>query len=308
MFFIGELRDETKAKEIIHELAKQSIVAELRFLKDDDLWAIFVSDEQFVPLAHDLYRVKLGLKKPMVLDREWIEIKKVPLGFVTKIILIVSIVIFFLSYTEIGEAIYAQLMFSNPLETTHFEAYYVGEFYRLITPVFLHMSILHILFNMLWFKDLSSLLEDKFSFKFYLLFFLVTGIFSNLLQYLVMGPRFGGMSGVLYAMLGFFWIYKKSHKNIEYGIPDRDMWIMLIWFVFCLTGYLGPIANLAHAGGLTLGMIIALLVRRDAMSYGVVQKVLVFFSAILVLFATIAVESFKLKGEFYFQKILLGTI
>lgn len=307
MYFIGELRDENKAKEIIDELLKKEIGAELRYSNEQDLWAIFVLDEKRALEAHDLYRVKLGLKKPIEIEREWIELKKIPLGFFTKVFIFISIILFLLSYSKLGAGVYAQLMFSDPKEVSLFSSLKMGEIYRALTPIFLHMSILHILFNMLWFKDLASLLENKFSLKFYFFFCVFTGVVSNLLQYLVQGPRFGGMSGVLYALLGFFWIYKKSHRNFDYGIPDRDMKIMLFWFVLCLTGFLGPIANLAHAGGLTLGMIMALVVNRNAMSYTFGQQLKVFFIAIFILLATIFIEGFKLNGKFYFQKDLSAT-
>ena len=304
MYFIGELRDVDKAKEIIEELSNRSIDSDLRYISEQDLYAIFIADESRAPEAHDLYRVKLGLKKPIEIEKEWIELKKIPLGFFTKVFIFISVILFLLSYSKFGNEVYSELMFSNPDENVLFSSLLKGEFYRLITPIFLHMSILHILFNMLWFKDLASLLEDKFSLKFYFFFCFFTGLVSNLLQYLVQGPRFGGMSGVLYALLGFFWIYKKSHKNFDYGIPDRDMRIMLFWFVLCLTGFLGPIANLAHAGGLTLGMIIALFINRIAMSYSWKKQVLVFFAALAILLATIFIEGFKLRGNFYYQKDL----
>lgn len=304
MYLIGELRDGDKAKEISQELLKRDIVTELRYSSDQDLWGIFILDETRINEAHDFYRVKLGLKKPIELEQEWIEIKKIPTGFFTKIFIFISVVLFLLSYSELGNALYSQLMFSEPKEVSLFSSIKVGEVYRFLTPIFLHMSILHILFNMLWFKDLASLLEDKFSIGFFFFFSGFTGMISNLLQYLVAGPRFGGMSGVLYALLGFFWIYKKSHRGFEFGIPDRDMKIMLFWFVLCLTGFLGPIANLAHAGGLTLGMMMALLVNRNAMSYTLGQQIKVFFIALFILLATIFIEGFKLKGDFYFQKDL----
>lgn len=307
MYLIGELRDGDKAKEIAQELQKREIVAELRYSNDQDLWGIFIIDETRINEAHDFYRVKLGLKKPIEIEREWIEIKKIQTGFFTKIFIFISVVLFLLSYSELGNILYSQLMFSDPKEASLFSGFMAGEIYRSLTPIFLHMSILHILFNMLWFKDLASLLEDKFSVSFFFFFCGVTGVVSNLLQYLVAGPRFGGMSGVLYALLGFFWIYKKSHRGFEFGIPDRDMKIMLFWFVLCLTGILGPIANLAHAGGLSLGMMMALFVNRNAMSYTLGQQIKVFFIALFILLATIFIEGFKLKGDFYFQKDLKNS-
>lgn len=304
MHFIGELRDENKAKEIILDLQKKGIEAKLQYLKQDDLWAIYTLEANQQAQAHELYRVKLGLKKPIEIAPEWIELKKIPMGFFTKIFIFISVVLFFVSYTRFGDDLYAQLMFSQPGEEVFFKSLKNWEFYRLITPVFLHMNVLHILFNMLWFKDLSSLLEDKFSLKLFFVLFFFSAVISNLLQYLVQGPKFGGMSGVLYALLGFFWIYKKSHNNFDFGIPDRDMKIMLFWFILCLTGLLGPIANLAHAGGLSFGMIMALVVERSSLNYNWLQQAKIILFALIILLATIFIEGFKLKANWYFNKNL----
>ena len=74
-------------------------------------------------------------------------------------------------------------------------------------------------------------------------------------QYLVRGPLFGGMSGVVYGLLGLLWMYKKFNSSFEYVLPKNDVWMMIGWFVLCLFGVFGPIANMAHALGLSVGML-----------------------------------------------------
>ena len=81
------------------------------------------------------------------------------------------------------------------------------------------------------------------------------GISSNLAQYAFDGPGFGGMSGVVYGLLGYIWM--QGRFNPRFGISLRKpivVW-MLAWYVICLTGLVGSIANMAHTAGLALGIV-----------------------------------------------------
>jgi GlpG protein len=65
---------------------------------------------------------------------------------------------------------------------------------------------------------------------------------------------FGGMSGVVYALLGYVWMRGKYDPASGLFVPPPTVTMMLIWFVAGWTGILGPIANMAHGAGLVLGM------------------------------------------------------
>ena len=85
-------------------------------------------------------------------------------------------------------------------------------------------------------------------------FVLITAIISNLSEYLVTGPFFGGMSGVVYALFGYVWIKSKFDPGDGLFIDQSTAIILLAWFFLCFTmpvGTLsgGGVANFAHAGG-----------------------------------------------------------
>lgn len=131
-----------------------------------------------------------------------------------------------------------------------------GQVWRLFTPMFLHFGLLHIVFNMLWLRDLGGLVEHRHGSKYLLVFVLAASFASNLLQYFIAGPSFGGMSGVVYGLLGYVWLRGRLDFNVGYRLNQSTVTMMLVWFVLCWTGALGPIANWAHAGGLAIGALV----------------------------------------------------
>ncbi|HXI71943.1 MAG TPA: rhomboid family intramembrane serine protease [Verrucomicrobiae bacterium] len=131
-----------------------------------------------------------------------------------------------------------------------------GEFWRLLTPIFIHGGVLHFLFNMMWLYQLGCMIEARQSSLHLLLLVVVTGVFSNVAQYLAGGPHFGGMSGVVYALAGYVWMRGKHDRASGLGIDQQSITILLIWLVVCFTGFVGPVANMAHLAGLASGMAI----------------------------------------------------
>lgn len=133
-----------------------------------------------------------------------------------------------------------------------------GEVWRLITPIFIHYGVFHLLFNMSGVWRFARQVEHQQGPLVLLALVLWTAIPGNLLQYAVSGPRFGGMSGVLYGVFGYVWMQARFNRRYAYAIDEQSTWLMMIWFVLCLTGLVGPIANVAHAGGLIAGLIAGL--------------------------------------------------
>ncbi len=129
-----------------------------------------------------------------------------------------------------------------------------GQVWRLITPIFIHFSLLHIAFNMMLLKDLGTFIESRFSAGYMVVFVIITAALSNYGQYLIGGPSFGGMSGVDYALFGFLWMRGKFDRFANWQLNRNTVYAMVGWFFLCLTGLLGPIANGAHGIGLAAGM------------------------------------------------------
>lgn len=130
-----------------------------------------------------------------------------------------------------------------------------GEIWRLFTPIFIHFGPLHLIFNMLWFYQLGSMIEGRQNALFLFAFIAVSALSSNLAQYVFHGPGFGGMSGVVYALAGYIWIRGKYNPGSGLYLDRQSVIILLVWLVVCFTGIIGPVANAAHFVGLITGMV-----------------------------------------------------
>jgi GlpG protein len=128
-----------------------------------------------------------------------------------------------------------------------------GQIWRLFTPMLLHFGLLHFIFNMLWLRDLGSMIEARFSGRYLLIFVLIISALSNTAQYLLSGPNFGGMSGVVYGLFGFIWMRGKYDPSSGVYLHPTTVTMMIIWFFLCFTGMVGQIANTVHAVGLVVG-------------------------------------------------------
>jgi GlpG protein len=180
-------------------------------------------------------------------------------GVLTYILIGICLVVAFYSKLGTNEDFVLKLFISDPNPTdTGFlpEIFQHGEFWRLLSPVFLHFGVLHLLFNMMWLYQLGCMIEARQSSLQLFLLVVVTGIFSNLLQYVVAGPQFGGMSGVVYALAGYVWIRGKHDRASGLFLGQQSVTILLVWLVVCFAGAVGPVANFAHLGGLVSGMAI----------------------------------------------------
>lgn len=151
-----------------------------------------------------------------------------------------------------------------------FEKIKEGQIWRLFTPILMHGNLLHILFNGMWIIVLGIQIEKKIGHLKTILFVLLTAIFSNTCQYLMSGPNFLGLSGVVIAMCGFIWMRQKKAPWEGYLLHSSTflfiaifvfgmMFIELISFfteVYAGTTISPGIANTAHIAGGILGIIL----------------------------------------------------
>jgi GlpG protein len=130
-----------------------------------------------------------------------------------------------------------------------------GQVWRLITPIFVHFGLLHLFFNMLWLRDLGAMIEIRQGIFKLALLVVVLGIASNLGQYYLRGPYFGGMSGVVYGLFGYIWLRGQCDPGSGLTLSPTTVWMMLAWYFLCLFGLIANVANTTHTIGLVLGIL-----------------------------------------------------
>lgn len=122
-----------------------------------------------------------------------------------------------------------QWNFTAPL----FEKIRQGEIWRIVTPIFLHFNEFHIFFNLLWLLMLGKLIEERTGPIRYIILILIIAAVSNTAQYLMSGPNFLGISGVIVGMMGFCWVRHTRAPWEGYNMNPAVARFMLI-FVLAL--------------------------------------------------------------------------
>ena len=149
-------------------------------------------------------------------------------------------------------------------ETTYMQN---NEWWRLITPMFIHFSLTHLVFNCLWIYVLGSKIVQIDGHITFINLVIFSSIISNLAQHFFgESALFGGLSGVIYGLLGYCMIIEIDTKQERYDLPPALYLFMLIWLILGFLGILnlfgfGNVANYAHLGGLISGIIFAMITR-----------------------------------------------
>ena len=170
-------------------------------------------------------------------------------GPVTLLVALACVAVFLLSY--IGLPMFALLGFHTSVEQLT-----SWQIWRFLTPTLLHFSVLHLVFNLMWWWYLGGRIEHRLGSGKLLVLFLVTGCVPNLLQAVLVGPDFGGLSGVAYGLLAYLWILPRRQGWAEQPVSNGLLGFMLLWLVLGFFHLFGPsMANMAHLGGLAIGLL-----------------------------------------------------
>jgi GlpG protein len=133
-----------------------------------------------------------------------------------------------------------------------------GQWWRLLSPDFIHFNSLHLIFNALMCWVLGGQLELRLGGRAFLALLLFASVVSNLAQFLSAHYLFGGLSGVVYALVGFSWYWARHEPDVF--MPDFLFRFSLVWLVLGYTPVtvwlgIGQMANEAHLFGLLSGLL-----------------------------------------------------
>lgn len=150
----------------------------------------------------------------------------------------------------------------SPIFGTLADVFESGQFWRLLTPMFIHFGILHIVFNLLWVWEVGRRIEVICGAQRLLMLVLVSSLSANIMQYLFTGPSlYGGMSGVVFGLLGYGFVWSRMRPRESLRLPDGIYIAMLVLLLVGFSGMLdlamvGAVANGAHLGGLLAGLLL----------------------------------------------------
>lgn len=129
-----------------------------------------------------------------------------------------------------------------------------AEVWRYFTHSLVHLSNLHILFNLSWFWIFGSMIEQKRGAFTLVVLYFVSAIISGYVQNTVSGPAFFGLSGVVYAVLGYVFVMDKFNHHL-FELPEGFFTMLMVGIVL---GFVSPffgveMGNAAHISGLIMG-------------------------------------------------------
>jgi rhomboid protease GluP len=139
---------------------------------------------------------------------------------------------------------------------------WAGEYWRMITPVFLHIGWIHLLFNTIFGWELCSWLERSVGWWRFLVAFLVCGIGGSAASMMFNPHTSAGASGALFGMIGVTLAVRRITSGSWSGFfrdPEarRTLFNIAIWTVIGMTVF--HFDNFAHMGGLATGFVVGLL-------------------------------------------------
>lgn len=160
-----------------------------------------------------------------------------------------------------------------------------GEWWRLVTPIFMHASMLHFFFNSFLLVQLGPLVQEIYRSRFWVIY-LACGLSGSLAS---QTPRFVnsiGASGAIMGLIGLLLVHGLRNRS-QLGQAMKSLLMRLILYLVVLSLLFGGIIDhLAHAGGFACGALLALVLPEgEPPSESSVRtwKVLSFLGVLLVL-------------------------
>ena len=134
-----------------------------------------------------------------------------------------------------------------------------GQYWRLLTAMFLHAGLLHIGLNMWALYLFGTLVEDAYGRARFLALYLVSGFFASVTSF-AFGPLISigvGASGAIFGLLGAWFAYNYRRREMRFHRAQLQSAMTLIALNLVLSFSLSRYIDWrAHVGGLVAGAIL----------------------------------------------------
>jgi rhomboid protease GluP len=135
--------------------------------------------------------------------------------------------------------------------------FHTSQYWRLLTPMFLHASLLHIAFNAWALYIFGRFVEETFGPVRFLAIYFVTGFLASVTSY-TFGPvaQLGvGASGAIVGLLGAFIAYNVRRRHVAMARANLQWALMIILLNVGIAFYAHSVDQWAHGGGLVSGLV-----------------------------------------------------
>jgi rhomboid protease GluP len=132
-----------------------------------------------------------------------------------------------------------------------------GQWWTLLTAIYLHGGVLHILFNVLWIRQLGPAVEELYGPSRLVIIFTVAGAVGFLASDLLSPWPSVGASGSIFGLLGALVAFGQKRGGTFGAMVLRQygQWALVLFiFGFFMSG----VNNIAHAGGFVGGLAVGL--------------------------------------------------
>ena len=140
---------------------------------------------------------------------------------------------------------------------------YVWQFF---TAIFLHGSLAHLVYNLFALVFFGLIAEKFIGSNKFLMLFLVSGIFANMISFLMFPDGFAlGASGAIMALIGVVAVLRPMMTVWAFGIIMPMFILAIIWIIGSVLGIFGlgdpGIGYIAHLFGIFMGVLYGLYFR-----------------------------------------------
>src|SRR5687768_7508133 len=140
-----------------------------------------------------------------------------------------------------------------------------GHLWQLVTSTWVHGSIIHIAFNLMWLAALGPLIERKLGGAQFSLLYLTLAVSSGGFAFATEGSGYG-LSGVVYGLYGFALTARRRDEDYSPIVNQNATILLAGWFVLCIaltyTGF-WSVGNVAHGAGALVGALLGFTMTRD---------------------------------------------
>lgn len=135
----------------------------------------------------------------------------------------------------------------------------VGEWWRLITANFIHLGIIHLMFNSIALYQIGPQVEEIYGSQKFIFLYVIMGLFSGICSY-AFGISGAGASGAIFGLIGLMAVYG---YRLGGAMGRALMRQMVIWAVFGVVVTLGFADQAAHIGGFVSGAALGFLIKGE---------------------------------------------